>query len=40
MAMKRKKISRKRSRRLFSKTARRSHKKNMQHTAMRGGIRL
>lgn len=36
----RKRISRKRSKKLFSKTAKRVHKKNLGHRAMRGGIRL
>lgn len=36
----RKKIPAKRSRRLFSKTAKRTHKKNYSLRPMRGGIRL
>lgn len=36
----RKRLSGKKSRRLFSKTARRVHKKNIPNTVMRGGIRL
>ncbi|WNK13102.1 MAG: hypothetical protein [Microvirus sp.] len=38
--MKRHKMSGKMSRRLFSKTASRTHKKNIQGNPMRGGIRL
>jgi len=37
---KRKKLSRGKSRRLFSKTAGRTHKKNVSPAPMRGGIRL
>jgi len=37
--MRRKKMSRKKSRRVFTKTARKVHKKNMSNP-MRGGIRL
>jgi hypothetical protein len=37
---KRKKLTKKRSRRLFSKTAKRVHKKNYKPRVMRGGIRL
>ncbi len=36
----RKKIQRKRSKRLFRKTAVRTHKKNVSPRPMRGGIRL
>lgn len=36
----RKKLSSKGSKKLFSKTASKSHKKNMRTTVMRGGIRL
>lgn len=36
----RKKMSKKHSRKLFSKTADRTHKKNMFTSVMRGGIRL
>lgn len=36
----RKKLGRKKSRRLFSRTARRVHKKNAGARPMRGGIRL
>lgn len=38
--MKRQKISRKSSEKLFSKTASKTHKKNTQPRPMRGGIRL
>lgn len=38
--MKRKKMSRGRSRKLFSKTASRRHKRNNLGHVMRGGIRL
>jgi len=38
--MKRKKMSSKRSKKLFTKTAKKSHKKNMRARPMRGGIRL
>lgn len=38
--MRRQKMSRGRSRRMFSKTASRSHKKNFRGAPMRGGIRL
>lgn len=37
---KRKKMGHKRSKRLFSKTARRVHKKNTHANPMRGGFRL
>lgn len=37
---KRKKISKKRSKSLFSKTASRTNKKNITHNPMRGGIRM
>lgn len=36
----RKKLSRSGSKRLFTKTARKTHKKNLRATPMRGGIRL
>lgn len=36
----RKKMGRRKSRKLFSRTARRTHKRNVQATPMRGGIRL
>jgi len=36
----RKKMGRRKSRRLFTKTARRTHKKNLTTGPMRGGIRL
>jgi len=35
-----KKIKRSKSRKLFTKTASGTHRKNMPHTVMRGGIRL
>lgn len=38
--MKRSKMANKSSKRLFSRTADRTHPKNMQGTPMRGGIRL
>lgn len=38
--MKRRKMNRKKSRRLFSKTAGMTHKKNLGGNPMRGGIRL
>lgn len=34
------KLSRGRSKRVFSKTASKTHKKNLHRTVMRGGIRL
>lgn len=34
------KMSRRHSRKLFSKTARRTHKRNVSYSSMRGGIRL
>lgn len=37
---KRKKISPRKSKRLFSKTASKTHKKNIPTSPMRGGIRL
>lgn len=37
---KRKKLSRKKSRKLFSRTAQKTHKKNGLRKPMRGGIRL
>lgn len=37
---KRKKLSRKGSKRLFRKTASKTHKKNLRGRPMRGGIRL
>jgi len=36
----RKKIGKSKSRKLFSKTARRTHKKNLRATPMRGGFRI
>lgn len=36
----RKKLSNKGSKRLFSKTANKTHKRNLHTTVMRGGIRL
>lgn len=38
--MKRKPMSKKKSRRVFKKTASRTHKKNVRPALMRGGIRL
>lgn len=38
--MRRKKITKKRSKRLFTKTASRTNKRNSPRTVMRGGIRL
>lgn len=38
--MKRKKMTRKQSRKYFSKTAKKTHKKNVLARPMRGGIRL
>jgi len=38
--MKRNKMKKRKSRRLFSKTARKVHRKNMPGKIMRGGIRL
>ena len=38
--MKRRRMSRKGSKRLFSKTANRTHKKNIMSGPMRGGYRL
>lgn len=38
--MNRRKMSRKGSRKLFSKTASRTHKRNLSSNPMRGGIRL
>lgn len=38
--MKRKRLSRRHSRKLFSKTARRVHKRNVHSHPMRGGIRF
>lgn len=38
--MKRSKMRKKKSRKLFSKTARKVHVKNMPRAIMRGGIRL
>ena len=40
MARKRKKMSRKSSRRQFTRTAGRTHKRNISGAPMRGGIRL
>lgn len=40
MFKKRFKVSKRRSKRLFTKTARRVHKKNVHLNPMRGGIRL
>lgn len=40
MAYRRKKMNRRKSRKLFSRTARRTHKKNLSVGPMRGGIRL
>ena len=40
MAKRRKKMTRKASRRQFTKTASRTHKRNVQTGPMRGGIRL
>lgn len=37
---KRHKLSRRHSKKLFSKTARRVHSRNVHHNPMRGGIRL
>ena len=37
---KRKKLSKKKSRRLFSKTAAKTHRKNVRAMPMRGGFRL
>lgn len=36
----RKRVSRRKSKRIFSRTARRVHKKNLSGKVMRGGIRL
>lgn len=38
--MRRQKLNGRRSRKLFSKTASRTHKKNFRGAVMRGGIRL
>lgn len=38
--MKRSRLSRRTSRKLFKRTASRVHKRNMGHASMRGGIRL
>jgi len=38
--MKRRSISKRRSKKLFSKTGARTHKKNLRSSPMRGGIRL
>lgn len=38
--MKRRKMSRKKSRKVFKKSASRVHRKNMPRSVMRGGIRL
>lgn len=40
MARRRRRVSRGRSRRLFTKTARRSHRRNSVRSVMRGGIRF
>lgn len=40
MRRKRQKLSKKRSKKLFTKTARRVHKRNTPGVTMRGGIRL
>lgn len=40
MAYKRKKMTRSRSKKLFSKTAQKVNKKNIRAAPMRGGIRL
>lgn len=40
MAFKRKKMTKRGSRKLFTKTARKIHKKNHRPPSMRGGIRL
>lgn len=37
---KRRSLSRKRSKKMFTKHAKRVHKRNAGHSAMRGGIRL
>lgn len=38
--MRRKKLTKRRSKRLFTKTAKRVHKRNMHASPMRGGFRL
>lgn len=38
--MKRFKLSRRSSKKMFKRTASRTHKRNMGHASMRGGIRL
>jgi hypothetical protein len=38
--MRRRKMTRRKSRKLFSRTAKRTHRKNIRRTPMRGGIRL
>lgn len=38
--MKRRRLSRRHSRKLFTKTARRTHKRNVHSHPMRGGIRF
>lgn len=38
--MRRKRLTKRKSRRLFTKTASRVHKRNLGHVPMRGGIRL
>lgn len=40
MRKKRKRLSRRHSKKLFSRTAKRVHKKNMRRRLYRGGIRL
>lgn len=40
MAMKRKRLPMKQSKKLFHKTAKRSHRKNMRPMVMRGGFRI
>lgn len=40
MSKSRKKLTSKKSKRLFTKTARKTHKKNVSLNPMRGGIRL
>lgn len=40
MAFKRKRIGRRKSKKMFSKTARRVHKRNLPRNPMRGGHRM
>lgn len=40
MAFKRKRMSRKKSRKLFRRTASKTHKKNLRRHPMRGGYRI